>query len=190
MKQEIISYLKESASTEFLESLMRYKEEVEDLERAKDIRDTVLYKNLLSRYQVPDSMTLLSTDNISHYLYDDDLLLRLILASNASTSRIFLAESWKSSPSERILIDVEIRVVSEGREASRRLSELWIFQIEKLYCIYLTEMMERILHEPEFGVKGFKVSSSHSELLEHEERCNRWLEAIVSESKMYRLLAE
>jgi hypothetical protein len=70
--------------------------------------------------------------------YDWDLLLRLVVSSFSSTYKIVMPCEdliWKNSP------ELEINISSKGEIVTAHISELWSYQILKLFEIYVEELI-------------------------------------------------
>lgn len=147
----------------------KYEENVESLREVKDVKNTLFYKEYLSQYNLPKDLDFVL--KVPEELYSDfdwDLLLRLTLASFSSSYSLSLTEQWKQNPTDKIEIMLEI-TVDGAKKVTKKLDELWTFQILRLFEIFLEEQMnyatlmmqeeeecESIENERQFYIKKFK----------------------------------
>lgn len=146
-----------------------YEENVESLHGIEDVRDTLFYKEYLSQYNLPKDLDfVLKVPEEFYSDFDWDLLLRLTLASFSSSYSLSLTEQWKQNPTDEIEIMLEF-TVDGAKKVTKKLDELWSFQILRLFEIYVEEQMnyatlmmqeeeecESIENERQFYIKKFK----------------------------------
>lgn len=104
--------------------------------------DTIIYKDYLSKFYIWD-LKLLYPEYIDKE-FDWDLLIRLVISSFSSSYAIdYDEETWKS--------ELIINVSAGDKHIAKKLSELWGFQIARMYEIYIEEQMnlEILAHEDE-----------------------------------------
>ncbi|MFJ1429184.1 hypothetical protein ACILE2_00060 [Capnocytophaga canimorsus] len=124
------------------EIIEKYEENVELLHGIEYVKDTLFYKEYLSQYNLPKELNfVLKVPKELYYDYDWDLLLRLILASFSSSYSLSLTEQWKQKPVYEIEIMLQITIKKGSEEVTKKLSELWSFQILRLFEIYVEEQM-------------------------------------------------
>jgi len=134
----------------FIESLRENEEKKEIVEKYEKLveplpskfEDTIIYKDYLSKFDTSKIDLLLP-----EYIDDDfdwDLLLKLVIGSFSSTYVLDVDEETGK--------DVLVINVSAGdKHVAKKLSELWGFQIARMYEIYIEEQMnlEILAHEDE-----------------------------------------
>jgi len=104
--------------------------------------ETIIYKDYLSKFNIYD-LDLLLPEYIDED-FDWDLLLRLIIWSFSSSYVVEKDEkTWKD--------ELVINVSAGDKHVAKKLSELWWFQIARMYEIYIEEQMnlEILSHEDE-----------------------------------------
>jgi len=134
----------------FIESLKENSEKKEIVEKYEKFvekiperfEDTIIYKDYLSKFDT-DKLDLLFPEFIDAD-FDWDLLIKLVVASFSSTYTFDKdEETWK----DVLVIDVS----AWDKHATKKLHELWGFQISRMYEIYIEEQMnlEILAHEDE-----------------------------------------
>jgi len=134
----------------FIENLRENNEKkdiVEKYEKLVEIvwdnfKNTIIYKDYLSKFNT-DNLDLILPEYIDND-FDWDLLLRLVIWSFSSSYVLEKdEESWK--------IELVINVSAWDKHVAKKLSELWWFQIARMYEIYIEEQMnlEILAHEDE-----------------------------------------
>ncbi len=152
--KEFIENLKENPQKKDI--VERYESKVEAL--PDRFEDTIIYKNYLSKFEIPD-IDLVLPEFIDEE-FDWDLLLRLILGSFSST--------YVFEPTEDGKFELVINVSAGDKHVAKKLSELWWFQIVRMYEIYIEEQLnlEILIAEDE----------KEKEIIEaqRESNLNRW----------------
>ena len=131
--QSIITQLKEKHDGE-----EKFKKFIEGLNDNSTIEDMPFYKDYLSKFEVErafDDFNLTDVEDV--LLSKDDLfmLFRLIVASFSSSYDILYDKQSKT-------IDLSISVKSSEQFITKKISELWSFQIMKMFDIYINEQIE------------------------------------------------
>jgi len=106
--------------------------------------DTIIYKEYLSKFNTEWVVDNLKLPEFIDDDFDWDLLLRLIIGSFSSTYVLeYLPEEKK--------YELVINVSAWDKHVAKKLSELWWFQIARMYEIYVEEQMnlEILSHESE-----------------------------------------
>ncbi len=150
---------------EFIQSLREDNEKKEIIERYEgyngnisgEITDQLWYTEYLInleplKYTVPEDLK----DE-----FDWDLLSILIAGSFSS--------EYKIIPSEEKLPELQIEVKSGDASVIKNISELWSYQINRLYEIYIEEQMN--LH----SLKGDSEQEKKAIDLEREQRVSNWI---------------
>ena len=136
--KEFIENLKDS--DEKKDIVEKYEKLVEPL--PEKFEDTIIYKDYLSKFNV-DNLDLLYPEYIDEE-FDWDLLIRLVISSFSSSYVLDTdEETWK--------LELVINVSAGDKRIAKKLSELWGFQIARMYEIYIEEQMnlEILAHEDE-----------------------------------------
>lgn len=131
--QSIITQLKEKHDGE-----EKFKKFIEGLNDNSTIEDMPFYKEYLSKFEVErafDDFNLTDVEDV--LLSKDDLfmLFRLIVASFSSSYDILYDKQSKT-------IDLSVSVKSSEQFITKKISELWSFQIMKMFDIYVNEQIE------------------------------------------------
>lgn len=131
--QSIITQLKEKHDGE-----EKFKKFIEGLNEHSTIEDMPFYKEYLSKFEVErafDDFNLTDVEDV--LLSKDDLfmLCRLIVASFSSSYDILYDKQSKT-------IDLSVSVKSSEQFITKKISELWSFQIMKMFDIYVNEQIE------------------------------------------------
>ena len=131
--QSIITQLKEKHDGE-----EKFKKFIEGLNDNSTIEDMPFYKDYLTKFEVErafDDFNLTDVEDV--LLSKDDLfmLFRLIVASFSSSYDILYDKQSKT-------IDLSISVKSSEQFITKKISELWSFQIMKMFDIYINEQIE------------------------------------------------
>ena len=111
----------------------------------KDYSDLPFYKNYLVKFGIDEDLK--QKIEVPEDLVDDfdyDLLLKLVLGSFSSEYQFIFEDDTDS-------VKLFISVKSEGQSITKRLGELWSFQIYRLFEIYMEEQMNlaNIMEESE-----------------------------------------
>jgi len=135
---------------EFIENLKDTDEKKDIVEKYEKLvepilekfEDTIIYKDYLSKFNISD-LDLLYPQYIDEE-FDWNLLIRLIISSFSSSYLLdFDQDTWK--------LELVINVSAQDKSIAKKLSELWGFQISRMYEIYIEEQMnlEILAHEDE-----------------------------------------
>ena len=121
------------------EIIEKYEKLVENL--PDDFRQTIIWKDYLSKFDT-EWIELVMPEFIDEE-FDLDLLFKLIIWSFSSTYVLEKAENWKYE----LIINVSVG----DKSIAKKFSELWGFQIARMYEIYIEEQMnlEILKHEDE-----------------------------------------
>jgi len=111
------------------EIVEKYEKLVENL--PEDFRQTIIWKDYLSKFDI-EWIDLLMPEFIDEE-FDFDLLFRLIIWSFSSTYVLEKTEDWK--------YELVINVSAWDKSIAKNFSELWGFQIARMYEIYIEEQM-------------------------------------------------
>lgn len=133
---------------------------------------------------------------------EKNLLAKLIFGSLSSRYLITLDDEWKNNPIGKPKVNLSISVTSEGESIMKTLSELYEFQIRRLFEIYVNEQINIFLLWQEEN-EDYDWTEEHDDIglevegkdyeswkvkQEQEERYmifNRQAEQIMSEAKFY-----
>lgn len=131
--QNIIAELKEKHDGE-----EKFEKFIEGFDENSVIEDMSFYKDYLSKFDVErafDGFNLTAVEN--DLLSKDDMFLlsRLILASFSSSYDILFDKQSNS-------IDFSVSVTSGEQSITKKISEIWSFQIMRLFDIYVNEQIE------------------------------------------------
>ena len=131
--QNIIAELKEKHDGE-----EKFEKFIEGFDENSVIEDMSFYKDYLSKFDVErafDGFNLTAVEN--DLLSKDDMFLlsRLILASFSSSYDILYDKQSNS-------IDFSVSVTSGEQSITKKISEIWSFQIMRLFDIYVNEQIE------------------------------------------------
>lgn len=136
--KEFIDSLRESEGKKDI--VEKYEKFVEPL--PEKFEDTIIYKDYLSKFDI-NNLDLLYPEYIDED-FNWDLLIRLVIGSFSSSYALDEdKETWK--------IELIINVSAWDKHIAKKLSELWGFQIARMYEIYIEEQMnlEILAHEDE-----------------------------------------
>jgi len=136
--KEFIENLKEN--DEKKDIVEKYEKNVENL--SENFEDTIIYKDYLSKFNT-DNLDLLLPEYIDED-FDFDLLVKLVIGSFSSSYVLEKdQDTWK--------MELLINVSAWDKHVAKKLSELWGFQIARMYEIYIEEQMnlEILAHEDE-----------------------------------------
>jgi len=136
--KEFIENLKEN--DEKKDIVEKYEKNVENL--PEKFEDTIIYKDYLTKFST-SNLDLLLPEYIDED-FDFELLVRLVIWSFSSSYVLEKdSETWK--------IELLINVSAWDKHVAKKLSELWGFQIARMYEIYIEEQMnlEILAHEDE-----------------------------------------
>ena len=131
--QNIIADLKEKHDGE-----EKFEKFIEGFDENSVIEDMPFYKDYVSKFDVErafDGFNLTAVEN--ELLTKDDMFLlsRLILASFSSSYDILYDKQSNS-------IDFSVSVTSGEQSITKKISEIWSFQIMRLFDIYVNEQIE------------------------------------------------
>lgn len=131
--KNIIADLKEKHDGE-----EKFEKFIEGFDENSVIEDMPFYKDYVSKFDVErafDSFNLTAVEN--ELLTKDDMFLlsRLILASFSSSYDILYDKQSNS-------IDISVSVTSGEQSITKKISEIWSFQIMRLFDIYVNEQIE------------------------------------------------
>ncbi len=131
--QNIIAQLKEKHDGE-----EKFEKFIEGFDENSVIEDMPFYKDYVSKFDVErafDGFNLTAVEN--ELLTKDDMFLlsRLILASFSSSYDILYDKQSNS-------IDFSVSVTSGEQSITKKISEIWSFQIMRLFDIYVNEQIE------------------------------------------------
>lgn len=107
------------------------------------IEEHPFYKDYLSKFNLgwefvtPDDTDIFSSK-------DWDLLARLIFGSITTSYHLLLDENWKIHPTGNPKVHICITVSNEDREITKKLDDLWSFQIMSLFRSYIDEQIQLI----------------------------------------------
>ncbi len=148
----------------FIQTLREHSEKKEIIEKYEkvvwpivwDIKDQVWYKEYVSKFEVVDYKVPEEIKND----FDWKLLMQLVAASFSS--------EWDLERNEDDLPDLVISVQSWDQVVVKRVSELWWFQVDRLFEIYIEEQinLEILRYENE---KEKEIIDS-----QRESRLERW----------------
>jgi hypothetical protein len=99
------------------------------------IYETAFYKDYLSKFDIP--FQLVVPEDIEEE-FDWDLLTRLVVGSFSSNYDLLLDENSQQSPPK---VHLYIAVSRDETHVTKELSELWSFQVLRLFEIYIEEQM-------------------------------------------------
>ena len=103
-----------------------------------DIHETAFYKDYLSKFDIP--FVIVVPEDLEDD-FDWDLLGKLIIGSYSSKYNLVVEKRNPECQDETPLVSIYITVKSGDRKITKELSELWGFQIIRLYEIYIEEQM-------------------------------------------------
>lgn len=130
--QSILANLREKYAGE-----EKFNELIEGIDENSSIEDMPFYKDYLSRFDVEkafDDFKLVVEEKDLYSREELYLLFRLIIASFSSKYEILYDKPSNS-------IDFSVTVKSGEQEITKNISELWIFQIGRLFEIYVDEQV-------------------------------------------------
>lgn len=136
--QQILEQQKEKhAGNELFEKLM------EGIDENSVVEDLPFYKDYLARFDVEkafDGINLATEEKIQLSRDELYLLFRLIFASFSSTYEILYDKPTNS-------VDVSISVKTSEQMITKNVAELWTFQIDRMFEIYMNELFELNISE-------------------------------------------
>ncbi len=103
-----------------------------------ELEDLPLYKEYLSMFEVEqdlEGLKLHYPSEMEDCKEDFMTLLRFVAASFSSSYEL-------EYDKENDVVDLLIRVVANGQSISKKLYDLWMFQVARLFNIYLKEMLD------------------------------------------------
>ena len=140
--QNIIEDLKEKHDGE-----EKFKKYIEGFDKNSVIEDMPFFKDYVSKFDIErafDGFNLTAVEQ--EILSKDDLLLLLRLISSSFSSSYDILYDRLSNA-----IDFSVSATSGEQSITKKISELWSFQIMRLYEIYINEQIELSIeaYEPE-----------------------------------------
>ena len=141
-----------------------------DIDENSTVEDMPFYKNYLSKFDIERVFDGFNFAVVEEELLSDDdlfLLFRLIFASLSSSYEILYDKQSNS-------INISITVRSGEQFITKKLTELWSFQIMRLFEIYVNEQIE------------YNIIDSDSDEIEDLEE-QRKLKLMVFEKKVRQL---
>ena len=176
---DYVDELKENENVEkreVAEKYLRYYGPQDDV----DIHDTVFYKNYLAKYDIP--FELVKPENCEDD-FDWDLLGKLIFGSYSSVYELVAEKDNlnKEKQGGKPRVRIYITVKSGDQKITKEISELWCYQIIRLYEIYIEEQMNMHSLMAEEKEKEEKAKEKGEEYESEEE-------AIKEEQKTHLLL--
>ncbi len=121
------------------------------------------FKNYVKKFS--DYVIIPDTDDTIRAL-DWDLLVKLIFASFSSTAEY----SLEKTKDNIVYVALKVNVTSENQNVTKSMDELWAFQIQRLFDIYISEQMnlEKLfrLEKPEKKAIKWK----RKELIKHAQK--------------------
>lgn len=113
------------------------------LEWDTPIEEHPFYKDYLSKFKI--DWNLATPDGVWMTKRDKDLLVRLVLGSFSSSYSLAFTERWKANPTGKGEVDLSISVKSGGQYITKTVSELWGFQIRRLFSVYIDEQIHLLM---------------------------------------------
>ncbi len=126
------------------------------------ISETPFYKDYLSKFELPFKLV------VPEDLEDDfdwDLLAKLVFGSFSSDYELYFEENKQTTSEEGRRVRLHISAEKQGEYVVKELSELWSFQILRLYEIYIEEQMKLFSLLKEDEEEGESVYDKQSLLL-------------------------
>lgn len=108
--------------------------------RGSIIEQHPFYREYLSKFDT--CFELVTPDDVEMEPHEWDLLIRLVMGSFSSSYYLELDEEWKLIPSDKIKVHLRICTKSEGEPITKLVEELFTFQIERLFEIYVQEQIK------------------------------------------------
>lgn len=113
------------------------------LEWDTPIEEHPFYKDYLSKFKI--NWKLATPDGVWMTKREKDLLVKLVIGSFSSSYSLALTERWKADPTEKAEVDLRISVESKGQYISNTISDLFGFQISRLFSIYIDEQIHLLM---------------------------------------------
>ena len=132
--QELLEDFKTDSSKK--EVIEKYEKLVEPLD-GKSIEDTVFFRNYLSRFKLPSIYPWYQVPEGIKDDFDWNLLARLVIGSLSSEVKLVFPH-----PELQELPRFGIEVEFSGTGVKRYIDELFIFQVHRLFYIYIDELMQ------------------------------------------------
>lgn len=120
------------------DTVLKY-EELFGSQKGLTLYDQPFYKEYLSLFKIPYKIPI--PEDISDD-YDWDLLFRLVFGSLSSKYSLDITDEWKENPEVVPTVQLSITVSSGDQEITKKLDELWGFQILRLFEIYVLEQLD------------------------------------------------
>jgi len=154
----------------------KYNKLVENIDYIKSYKDLVIYKEYLKKF---NTEKLVKKLKLSEYIVEDnfdwDFLLKLVFGSFSSDSD-FIFDIKEEN------IKLFIKVESSNKKLKKYLDELWGFQIDRMYEIYMEEQMNLFILAKEDEEEKNIVDKQQKERFEYfkeiEKRFDVFLEYI------------
>lgn len=194
---------------EFVEEYIQDPDKKEGIEKYEEkfhigrnslIENHPFYKHYLANFNADFEIIL--PPEVDMNPQEKNLLAKLIFGSLSSRYLITLDDEWKNNPIGKPKVNLSISVTSEGESIMKTLSELYEFQIRRLFEIYVNEQINIFLLWQEEN-EDYDWTEEHDDIglevegkdyeswkvkQEQEERYmifNRQAEQIMSEAKFY-----
>jgi len=113
------------------------------LEWDTPIEEHPFYKDYLSKFKI--DWNLATPDGVWMTKREKDLLVRLVLGSFSSSYSLSFTEGWKANPTGMAEVDLRISVESKGQYSHNNVSDLFGFQISRLFSIYIDEQIHLLM---------------------------------------------
>ena len=137
---------------EFIEDYASTQEKEDDIKtymvkyninRNTPIEEHPFYEDYLSKFKI--DWVLAVPENVQMDEREKNLLIRLVLGSFSSSYTLSLSDDWKRNPTETVQVELRISVAVEDKYVSKSVSELWSFQIQRLFYIYINEQISLLM---------------------------------------------
>lgn len=135
--QEVIQSIREGLETTNEEDRNSITPILDAITTDMVLEDLPFYKEYLSKIDVDKVLCgrkIITPSEFSLSKADCDVLLRLVIGSLSSDYDLNYIK-------EKDMVELEISVESDGIAITKKLQELWSFQIVRLYEIYISEML-------------------------------------------------
>lgn len=175
--QELVEAIRQQ--DDLCEALDTYELFFQSLEGVEDIRQTHFYLNDLSGYKIPSNVGFLG---VCHHFFDEDVLVRLLLASGYFDLEMTLSPVWIEHPSaERIELKVTLKKTLDDKELCLELSSMEPLDIANLYANLVSEqIVETVL---QYGEEYQRLSHTQRGL--KVEQFYKHLAALLSQAQTY-----
>lgn len=135
--QEVIQSIREGLETKNEEDRNSITPILDTITTDMVLEELPLYKEYLSKIDVDKVLCgrkIITPSEFSLSKADCDVLLRLVIGSLSSDYDLNYIK-------EKDMVELEISVESDGIAITKKLQELWSFQIVRLYEIYIEELL-------------------------------------------------